>query len=460
MADKPSLARGTRDFGPSVMSKRLYLLNTIRQVFTLYGYMPLETPAIENLSVLTGKYGDEGDQLMFKILNSGDYLKDVKPEHIEAGSKALTRHISEKALRYDLTVPFARFLAMNRNEVALPFKRYQIQPVWRADRPQKGRYREFYQCDADVAGTTSLLCEAEIFCMMQQVFSKLGIQDYTIKLNHRGILKGMAALVGADGREASMCVAIDKLDKIGQDGVTKELQTEGFTDASIDALFSLLGQVNTLGDLSTYLHNTAGAAEAKAILLPAIADLEQALNITEGLGGPLNHIKFDLSLARGLSYYTGAIFEVRIGGVQIGSVSGGGRYDNLTGLFGWSGVPGVGFSFGVDRLYDCLEELNLFPDEVLQTTQVLITNFDEAGMNAALPILASLRAAGYRTELYPESTKLKKQMAYADSKHIPVVLLLGEDEINSGQVSMRSMVSGEQTKVNQADLVSHLATLL
>lgn len=456
MADKPSLPSGTRDFGPAVMSKRLYLLNTIRSVFSLYGYMPLETPAMEKLSVLTGKYGDEGDQLIFKILNSGDFLNSVKPDDLSKGYKALTKEVSEKALRYDLTVPFARFLAMNRNDVALPFKRYQIQPVWRADRPQRGRYREFYQCDADVAGTTSLICEAEIFCMIQQVFTKLAITDYTIKLNHRGVLRGLATLIGADGQEGPMCVAIDKLDKIGPDGVRKELDAVGFFASSIDKLFQVLSQATDLASLKAM----ATGSDAEGILIPAILDLEQALDFTNTLGGPLDHLVFDLSLARGLSYYTGAIFEVRIGGVQIGSVSGGGRYDNLTGLFGWPNVPGVGFSFGIDRLYDCLEELNLFPETVMQTTQVLLANFDTEGEKIGLGILAQLRAAGVSAELYPEAGKLKKQLGYADAKHIPYVILIGEDERGQQEVTLRSMASGEQRRMAQVAVVSELATLL
>lgn len=455
MADKPSLPRGTRDFGPAVMSKRLYIFDTIRAVFRQYGYMPLETPAMENLSVLTGKYGDEGDQLIFKILNSGNYLDGISDAQIAEGAKPLTKHIAEKALRYDLTVPFARFLAMNRNEVALPFRRYQMQPVWRADRPQKGRYREFYQCDADVAGTTSLICEAEIFGMIQQVFGQLGIKDYTIKFNHRGILAGLAELIGATGQEATMCVAIDKLDKIGKDGVTKELLDSGFSATAIDLLFELLDKPLSVSDFGQSL--TEKGFTIPTQLLTGLADLAQVLEIAESLGLDAKPLYFDLSLARGLSYYTGAIFEVKINGVQIGSVSGGGRYDNLTGLFGWPNVPGVGFSFGVDRLYDCLQELNLFPEAVLQSTQVLVANFDlEKSQPTGLKILAALRAAGHRAEIYPEPAKLKKQLGYADAKHIPLVILLGEDELSTNQCTIKNMFSGEQKQVPMSDVVAEV----
>lgn len=408
---------------------------------------------MENLSVLTGKYGDEGDQLIFKILNSGDYLKDVTTEQLAAGSKPLTKHIAEKALRYDLTVPFARYLAMNRHEVALPFKRYQMQPVWRADRPQKGRYREFYQCDADVAGTTSLICEAEIFGMIAEVFSALGIKDYTIKYNHRSVLKGISELIGAPGREADMCVAIDKLDKIGVEGVTKELQEFGFEQHSIDRLFKVLDA----GTSITGLRSAFDAHQAPDALLLGLKDLEEILDYSTELNGELPALKFDASLARGLSYYTGAIFEVKINGVQIGSVSGGGRYDNLTGLFGWSGVPGVGFSFGVDRLYDCLTELDLFPQEVSQTTQVLISNFETGTIErAGLKLLTALRKHKLKAEIFPEPAKLKKQLGYADAKNIPFVVLIGQDELQEGVYTLKTMQTGEQEKLTLSALIERL----
>ncbi|RNI28034.1 histidine--tRNA ligase [Rufibacter immobilis] len=451
--DKPSIPKGTRDFGPATVVKRNYIFSVIRSTFEKFGFLPLETPAMENLSVLTGKYGDEGDQLIFKILNSGDFLSKVSGQDIEQGYKPLTRKISEKALRYDLTVPFARYVVMNRNDIAFPFKRYQIQPVWRADRPQRGRYREFFQCDADVVGTNSLLCEAEIILMMDEVLSTLGLDDFTIKFNHRGLLAGIAEAIGANGREADLCVAIDKLDKIGQDAVNQELLQKGFTEDAISNLqpvFALTGDIaDLLPQLDTLLQNSAEGQRG-------LQDIRGMLSYLESFTVQKAKIQLDVTLARGLSYYTGCIFEVKVNNVQMGSISGGGRYDNLTGMFGLPGVSGVGFSFGVDRIFDVLEELNLFPQESQTITQVLISNFDEASMRYSLPVLQALRAAGISTELYPEAAKLKKQMAYADQKRIPYVLLIGSEEMESGNLNLRNMRTGSQQSLPLADILQQL----
>jgi histidyl-tRNA synthetase len=453
--DKPSIPKGTRDFGPATVVKRNYIFSVIKRTFEKFGFLPLETPAMENLSVLTGKYGDEGDQLIFKILNSGDFASKITPQDLEKGYKPLTPKISEKALRYDLTVPFARYVVMNRNEVAFPFKRYQIQPVWRADRPQRGRYREFYQCDADVVGTNSLLCEAEIILMMDEVLRTLGLDDFTIKFNHRGLLAGIAEAIGANGREADLCVAIDKLDKIGQDAVNQELLQKGFTQDAIDNLQPVLGLTGDLADLlpqlDTLLQNSD---EGKR----GLQDIRSMLSYLEGLEVKQAKLQLDVTLARGLSYYTGCIFEVKVNNVQMGSISGGGRYDNLTGMFGLPGVSGVGFSFGVDRIFDVLEELNLFPEGSQTITQVLIANFDEASMRYSLPVLQALRTMGFATELYPDSTKLKKQMTYADQKQIPFVLLIGSEEMETSLLNLRNMRTGEQYRLSLTEIIDHLQT--
>lgn len=453
MAEAPSLARGTRDFGPQVMQKRQYILSTIRQVFETFGFAPLETPAMENLSVLTGKYGEEGDQLIFKILNSGDFAKDLQAEDLSAGPKALTKKISEKALRYDLTVPFARFVVMNRGKLTFPFKRYQIQPVWRADRPQKGRYREFYQCDADVVGTDSLLCEAEILLMIHQVLHKLGLIDFTVKLNNRKILSALSALIGAPGREGELCVAIDKLDKIGQDGVLNELEQRGFSAETRQALLPFLHfegdnrqQLAHLGQLFAQLPEGQKGVE----------ELLTILDYTEAFGQDSSKIAFDLTLARGLSYYTGAILEVKVNKVSIGSISGGGRYDNLTGTFGVPGLSGVGFSFGVDRLYDVLEELNLFPASALLSSQVLVAHFDDVTPQQVFPVLANLRQAGVRAELYPEPGKLKKQFQYAEGKGIPYLLLAGPSECESGVFGLKNLATGQQANLSLTEVISQV----
>jgi len=438
---KPSLPKGTRDFGPVQMARRNYILDTIKETFQLFGYQQIETPAMENLSTLTGKYGDEGDQLLFKILNSGDFLKEVTPAELALGAKSVLSKVAEKGLRYDLTVPFARYVAMNRNELSFPFKRYQIQPVWRADRPQKGRYREFYQCDADVVGTDSLLCEAEIILMIRQVFSKLGLKDYSIKINNRKILTGIAEAIGAEGKEGPLCVAIDKLDKIGWEKVQEELLERGFDGSSLSLLAPLVGLSSGVKEraafLTTFLKDSPTG-------LQGVQELEEVFSLLEKMGTSLDHIEFDSMLARGLSYYTGAIFEVKVHGVSIGSVSGGGRYDNLTGVFGLPGVPGVGFSFGVDRVYDVMEELDLFPKGSQASTQLLLAHFDEAGYTYALSLLAQLRQAGIKTELYPDLTKLKKQLELASKKEIPFVGICGDEEIASGTLALKNLVTGEQ----------------
>lgn len=451
---KPTLPKGTRDFSPEVMVKRNFILETIRSVFQRFGYMPLETPAMENLSVLTGKYGDEGDQLLFKILNSGDFLVKTTDQDVSAGYRHLTSMISEKGLRYDLTVPFARFVVMNRNDLTFPFKRYQIQPVWRADRPQKGRYREFYQCDADVVGTDSLICEAEIVMMINKVFHKLKISEFAIKVNNRKILSGISEAIDCPGRESDLCVAIDKLDKIGSEKVFEELSEKGFTAASLQKLSPLLKLSGTneekLSAVKAFLQNSETG-------MAGIAEIEQVLDYVKAFGLENHHIDFDPTLARGLSYYTGAIFEVKVLNVQIGSVSGGGRYDNLTGAFGMPGVSGVGFSFGVDRLYDVMQELNLFPEGNLESTRVMLSNFDPESEKHALGILSKLRSAGINAEIFPESAaKLKKQMNYADKKMIPYVIMIGPDEISSGELTLKEMKSGSQQKLTLDEIIQTL----
>ncbi|MDO6391138.1 histidine--tRNA ligase [Pontibacter sp. BT731] len=460
--EKPSIPKGTRDFGPAVVVKRNYIFGVIKRTFEKFGYLPLETPAMEQLSVLTGKYGDEGDQLIFKILNSGDFLSKTTTTDIEQGSKHITRKISEKALRYDLTVPFARFVVMNRNEISFPFKRYQIQPVWRADRPQRGRYREFYQCDADVVGTNSLLCEAEIVQMIDEVLSTLGMTDFTVKINHRGVLAGIAEAIGEKGREGDICVAIDKLDKIGAEGVRKELLERGIAEGAMDKLeplYDLKGSNQEILDqLQTLLGNTEEGQRG-------LKDLQEVWEYLENLGSDAlttqnpsgqPRLQLDVTLARGLSYYTGCIFEVKVNNANMGSISGGGRYDNLTGMFGMPGVSGVGFSFGVDRIYDVLEELQLFPASSEVGTKVLIVQFDKESERYALPLLQKLRNAGIASELYPESAKLKKQMSYADQKKIPFVLLIGSEEMASGKLKLRDMQTGEQDELYIDDIIAQL----
>nr|WP_293843182.1 histidine--tRNA ligase [uncultured Arsenicibacter sp.] len=448
---KPGLPKGTRDFGPEQMGKRLYIFDTIRQTFRKFGFQPLETPAMENLSVLMGKYGDEGDQLLFKILNSGDFLDKVTDADIAAGAKKLTTKISEKGLRYDLTVPFARYVVMNRHALALPFKRYQMQPVWRADRPQKGRYREFYQCDADVVGTDSLLCEAEIVMMVHEVFRNLGVADFTLKINNRKILAGIAEAIGAPGQEGPLAVAIDKLDKIGREKVLDELRERGFSEESIDRLepmFAPTGDsLETLNELKVWLADSALAQKG-------IAELEEVWQTAGALGLSDSRLELDVTLARGLSYYTGAIFEVKANNVSIGSISGGGRYDNLTGAFGQPGLSGVGISFGVDRIYDVMDELQLFPATAQQSTQVLIVCFDAEGRSVAYPLLSQLREAGVAAEAYPDLAKVKKQLDYANAKQIPYVVIIGSEEIQTGKLTVKNMITGEQQKLTAAEITA------
>ncbi len=450
---KPSIPKGVRDFGPDKMVKRNFIFQTIKTVFQKFGFLPIETPTMENLSVLTGKYGDEGDQLIFKVLNSGDFLSGVTAENVDAGYKKLTPKIAEKGLRYDLTVPFARFVVMNRNEITFPFKRYQIQPVWRADRPQKGRYREFYQCDADVVGTNSLLCEAEIVLMIDEVLSNLKINDFTIKINNRKVLSGIAEAIGEHGKEAIICVAIDKLDKIGEDGVVKELKEKGISDCAIAELMPIIaldGDIwEKINRLKLILKNTA-IGQAGLEELSKVFDYLKSFEIQHAT------LEFDVALARGLSYYTGCIFEVKVNNVQMGSISGGGRYDNLTGMFGLPDVSGVGFSFGVDRIYDVMEELQLFPTDQQTTTKVLIATFDEDAAKFALKLLQQLRQAGINSELYPESSKIKKQMSYADSKNIPFVVLIGSEEVSTQLLTLKNMTTGEQQKMTIDQVIDFL----
>ncbi len=458
---KPTLPRGTRDFGPVQMARRNFIFDTIKSTFQQFGFMPLETPAMENLSVLTGKYGDEGDQLLFKILNSRPH--EAKEEEKEKMQQEFTRLLAqnsnsslltEKGLRYDLTVPFARYVVMNRNDITFPFKRYQIQPVWRADRPQKGRYREFYQCDADVVGTDSLLCEAEIVCMMNQVLTQLGITDFTIKINNRKVLTALAEMAGAPGQEGPLCVAIDKLDKIGREKVEQELAERGFSPESIGKLDPVFTMQGTFGEKIQQLQQLFAASETGR---EGVSELQEVMELVSGFGLQNPRLEFDVTLARGLSYYTGAIFEVKANNVQIGSISGGGRYDNLTGAFGLPGVSGVGFSFGVDRIYDVMEELGIFPAHHAASTQVLLVAFDAEARRYALPVLRQLREAGINSELYPDQTKMKKQLDYANAKSIPWVVLIGSDEMASGQLALKNMQTGEQQSVPVEGLIGKVS---
>lgn len=455
---KPSLAKGTRDFTPVEMEKRNHIYNTLKTIFKKYGYSEIQTPSFENLSTLTGKYGDEGDKLIFKILNSGDYLSKA-PEKLleEKNSVALISSISEKALRYDLTVPFARYVVMHQNEISLPFKRFQIQPVWRADRPQRGRYREFYQCDVDVVGSDSLLNEAEFILIYHEALTKLGLKDFNIKLNNRKILSGIAEVVGKPELIVDMTVAIDKLDKIGLDGVNKELLERGFTETDLSVLQPIIELRGTnLEKLASLKQVLAGST----IGLKGITEIETVFEYLRKLGQAQlleKEVELDITLARGLNYYTGCIFEVKTNEVQMGSIGGGGRYDDLTGMFGLKDLTGVGVSFGADRIFDVLEELNLFPPSNAERTKVLIVNFDSALEDFTLPLLYQLRQAGIAAELYPAAVKLKKQMSYADSKQIPFVLLIGDEEVSSGQLSLKNMDSGEQEKLNVAALIAKLS---
>jgi len=451
---KPTLAKGTRDFSPLVMEKRNYIFNTIKTVFKKYGYSEIQTPSFENLDTLTGKYGEEGDQLIFKILNSGDYLSKISKDQLSTiASKGLTPIISEKALRYDLTVPFARYVVMHQNEITYPFKRYQIQPVWRADRPQRGRYREFYQCDADVVGSASLLNEAEFIAIYFEVLGKFGLKDFSIKINNRKVLAGIADVLDRSDLLIEMTVAIDKLDKIGVKGVEKELIERGFTESNVEKLNPILQSSGSIDDqlllLNTFLENSI-------IGKKGIEEIEEVISYVNILDPQiLNKLQLDITLARGLNYYTGTILEVKTNEVVMGSIGGGGRYDDLTGMFGLAGLTGVGISFGADRIYDVLEELNLFPQDTEEGTKVLISNFDLAAEKYSLPLLQRLREEGIAAEIYPTAAKLKKQMSYAHTKNIPFVILVGEEEMQKGQYTLKDMKSGDQQQLTESELLKY-----
>lgn len=452
MAQKPSIPKGTRDFGPAEMVKRNYIFETIKQVFKLYGYQPVETPAIENLSTLMGKYGDEGDKLLFKILNSGDFLSNADQNLLDTkNSVKVTNQISEKGLRYDLTVPFARFVVQHQNNIQFPFKRYQIQPVWRADRPQKGRYREFYQCDVDVVGSNSLLNEVELIQIVDQVYKNLNI-DVTLKINNRKILTGIAQVIGQPDKIIDITVAIDKLDKIGLQNVNTELIDKGLSQQAVNMLQPIL---NLAGTNSQKLAQIKNVLASSAIGLDGVAEMETIFNWIAPLNLKTN-IELDLTLARGLNYYTGAIFEVKANNVQIGSITGGGRYDNLTGIFGLPGVSGVGISFGADRIYDVLEQLNLYPKNTNTTTKIMFVNFGLNEQNWCLPLLATLRQNNIAAEIYPEQAKMKKQMAYANDRNIPFVALVGQTEIDNNIVTLKNMETGEQLSLTPQQLVQKL----
>ena len=451
--EKISLPKGTRDFGPEQMAKRQFIIDSIKKVFQRYGFQPLETPAMENLSTLQGKYGDEGDQLLFKILNSGDFLKDANKENLETGNwKQLTSDIAEKGLRYDLTVPFARYVVMNRHEIAFPFKRYQIQPVWRADRPQKGRYREFYQCDADVVGTDSLVCEAEIVLMIKDAFADLGINDYSIKINHRAVLSGLAEMLGASKNENALFVAIDKLDKIGEEKVKEELTAKGFEAASLPSLFEVLNYKGSSSQKIEMLTKKFSISEKGK---KGITDLSEVFSLLHNFGANDQHVEFDIALARGLSYYTGCIFEVKINNVGIGSVSGGGRYDNLTAVFdAKEKSSGVGFSFGIDRIYDAMEELKIFPGETSAASTILIAHLDNDGFNYGLKTVQAFRERGIASEIYPDQVKIKKQMEYADRKKIPFVVVIGPEEVQTRNLTLKKMETGNQLKLSFEEIAT------
>jgi histidine--tRNA ligase len=454
MTNKPSIPKGTRDFGPDEMAKRNYIFNTIKNVYALYGFQQIETPAMETLHTLMGKYGDEGDKLLFKILNSGDFLKSTTDEELLSRNPLkLQTKVSEKGLRYDLTVPFARYVVMHREELQMPFKRYQIQPVWRADRPQKGRYREFYQCDADIVGSDSLLNEVELMQIIDTVFTKFGIR-VQIKINNRNILTGIAEVIGEQEKIVQITTAIDKLDKIGLDAVNAELEKEGLLKTSIEKLQPI---IQLSGSNDEKLNTIAEVLANSEIGLKGVEEVRFILNTLKQIELK-NEIQLDLTLARGLNYYTGAIFEVKALDVEIGSITGGGRYDNLTGIFGMPNLSGVGFSFGADRIYDVLNALDLYPKESISNTQLLFINFGEKETNYVLPFVTKARQANIRTELFPDSVKMKKQMAYANAKHIPFVVLAGDNEIEQGKVTLKNMITGEQILVSPEDLIEKVTS--
>ena len=454
MAQKPSIPKGTRDFSPAVMLKRNYIIEVIKKAFKTFGFLPIETPSMENLSTLMGKYGEEGDRLIFKILNSGDYLKKVDANS-DFEAKKMMPKISEKALRYDLTVPFARYVVQHQNDIALPFKRYQIQPVWRADRPQKGRFREFYQCDADVVGSNSLLYEVELIQLYDKVFTDLKLPSL-IKFNNRKILSGIAEVIGEEDKLIDMTVAIDKLDKIGIDKVKDEMLEKGISSLAVEKLDPIL---NMQGDVSDKLLTMREVLADSVLGLEGVDEIQKVIDKLTFLGLESTEIDFDLTLARGLNYYTGSIFEVQAKGVQMGSIGGGGRYDDLTGIFGLKNMPGIGISFGLDRIYLVLEELGLFPSLEADFTQVLFVNFGEEEADYCLKSLQKLRRAGINSELYPDAAKMKKQMNYANKKGIPYVVLVGEDEMKNDLLTIKNMADGSQSKRSVDEMVTWLDKL-
>ena len=452
MANKPSIPKGTRDFGPQEMARRNYIFDTIKQVYQLYGFQQIETPAMETLGTLMGKYGEEGDKLLFKVLNSGDYLTKITDEELtERNTLHLASKICEKGLRYDLTVPFARYVVMHREELQLPFKRYQMQPVWRADRPQKGRYREFWQFDGDIVGSDSLLNEVELMQIVDTVFTRFGVR-VQIKINNRKILSGIAEVIGAADKIVDITVAIDKLDKIGIDNVNAELREDGLTEEQIEKLQPI---IQLEGSNDEKLNTIAEVLKDSEIGLKGVEELRTILShLTSDLAPLNNELQLDLTLARGLNYYTGAIFEVKALDVQIGSITGGGRYDNLTGIFGMPGISGVGISFGVDRIYDVLNQLDAYPQDATDGTQLLFINFGEAETAYCLPVAAKTRQAGIRSEVYPDSVKMKKQMSYANAKQIPYVALAGETEMAAGKITLKNMLTGEQQLLTPEELIN------
>ena len=450
---KPSIPKGTRDFSPLEMAKRGYIFDTIKQAYQLYGFQQIETPAMETLGTLMGKYGEEGDKLLFKVLNSGDFLSKVTDDELrERNSLHLAAQLCEKGLRYDLTVPFARFVVMHRDELQLPFKRYQMQPVWRADRPQKGRYREFWQFDGDIVGSDSLLNEVELMQIVDTVFTRFGVR-VLIKINNRKILSGIAEVIGAADKIVDITVAIDKLDKIGLDNVNAELRENGLSEEQIEKLQPI---ISLDGSNDEKLNVIAEVLKDSEIGMKGVEETRFILNTLNTLGNLKNEIQLDLTLARGLNYYTGAIFEVKALDVQIGSILGGGRYDNLTGIFGMPGISGVGISFGIDRIFDVLNALDCYPKEAVVGTQLLFINFGEKETAYCLPFVAQARAAGIRTEIFPDAAKMKKQMSYANAKEIPFVALAGENEMAQGKLTLKNMATGEQTLVTPEELISSI----
>ena len=456
MAQKPSIPKGTRDFSPMEMAKRNYIFDTIKQVYQLYGFQQIETPAMETLGTLMGKYGEEGDKLLFKVLNSGDFLTKVSDDELkERNALHLAAKLCEKGLRYDLTVPFARYVVMHREELQLPFKRYQMQPVWRADRPQKGRYREFWQFDGDIVGSDSLLNEVELMQIVDTVFSRFGVR-VQIKINNRKILTGIAEVIGAAEKIVDITVAIDKLDKIGLDNVNQELREDGLSEEQIAKLQPIISLEGTNDEKLNTISEVLKDSETGLKGVEEIRFILSTLNSLSNQNALKNEIQLDLTLARGLNYYTGAIFEVKALDVQIGSITGGGRYDNLTGIFGMPGISGVGISFGVNRIFDVLNALDCYPKDAVNGTQLLFINFGEKETAYCLPAVAKARAAGIRTEIFPDSSKMKKQMSYANAKQIPYVALAGENEMAEGKLTLKNMESGEQSLVTPDELITNI----